>query len=201
MMDSCEPFLAEPYHERVAMNPPVDHRALIKTYLPHREPFLLLHRVKMLKAWQTCEAEYDIAADNAVFQGHFPDHPIYPGVLIIESLAQCAGLLLQASQAGYVSAGAERGGDMAAIELLAEKLAHKKEPDAALPAPSGYGLLASIDKARFIKPVMPGVTLRCVVQMVRRKPPFYFSNAQAFVADELVAKARISAYFNLANHD
>lgn len=182
------------------MSSPADRHELIKTYLPHREPFLLLHRVKTLEVWQTCEAEYDIAADHEVFQGHFPGHPIYPGVLIIESLAQCAGLLLQASQAGYVNPGRDPVG-MAKLAMLDEKIAHQQEKDEVSSPPSGYGLLSSIDKARFIKPVLPGVTLRCVVQIVRRKPPFYFSNAEAFVEDELVAKARMSAYFNLAIKD
>ena len=141
----------------------------ISAYLPHRDPFLLIHRVEELQVWQTCVACYDIAHDHPVFQGHFPQYPIYPGVLIIESLAQCAGLLLQVSRAD-------------------------DEPNpATADASPCYGLLSSIEKARFYKPVKPGSTLRCVVHMTHKKPPFYFSMTEAFVQDELVAKARISA--------
>jgi len=65
----------------------------IKSILPHRYPFLQVDRVLEL-----VEGEYIIAARNVtngepVFEGHFPNNPIFPGVYIIEAMAQTAGLL------------------------------------------------------------------------------------------------------------
>jgi 3-hydroxyacyl-[acyl-carrier-protein] dehydratase len=61
--------------------------------LPHRYPFLLVDRVTDIKEGKSIEAYLNISITNQVFQGHFPDHPIYPGVLIIEGLAQAGGVL------------------------------------------------------------------------------------------------------------
>ncbi|RUM55333.1 MAG: 3-hydroxyacyl-[acyl-carrier-protein] dehydratase FabZ [Nautilia sp.] len=65
----------------------------IQKMLPHRYPFLLVDRVTSLEEGKSIEAYLNISITNQVFQGHFPDHPIYPGVLIIEGLAQAGGVL------------------------------------------------------------------------------------------------------------
>ncbi|RUM55675.1 MAG: 3-hydroxyacyl-[acyl-carrier-protein] dehydratase FabZ [Nautilia sp.] len=65
----------------------------IQKMLPHRYPFLLVDRVTDIKEGESIEAYLNISITNQVFQGHFPDHPIYPGVLIIEGLAQAGGIL------------------------------------------------------------------------------------------------------------
>jgi len=65
----------------------------IQKMLPHRYPFLLVDRVTNIKEGEGIEAYLNISITNQVFQGHFPDHPIYPGVLIIEGLAQAGGIL------------------------------------------------------------------------------------------------------------
>jgi beta-hydroxyacyl-ACP dehydratase FabZ len=64
----------------------------ILKYLPHRYPFLLIDRVV------SCEDKNIVAIKNVsvnepYFQGHFPGHPVMPGVMIIEALAQAAGIL------------------------------------------------------------------------------------------------------------
>jgi 3-hydroxyacyl-[acyl-carrier-protein] dehydratase len=63
-------------------------QAQIEGILPHREPFLLLDRVTELVPGEYALAEKDILATDDVFRGHFPGHPVYPGVLILEALAQ-----------------------------------------------------------------------------------------------------------------
>lgn len=63
-------------------------KAQIKSILPHREPFLMIDRVLDLKPGQSAVAEKDIVAKDHVFRGHFPGHPVFPGVLILEALAQ-----------------------------------------------------------------------------------------------------------------
>jgi 3-hydroxyacyl-[acyl-carrier-protein] dehydratase len=63
-------------------------RTQIEEILPHREPFLLIDRVTALEPGQHAVAEKDILATDDVFRGHFPGHPVFPGVLILEALAQ-----------------------------------------------------------------------------------------------------------------
>ena len=65
----------------------------IMKILPHRYPFLLVDGV-IEKSENKIVAFKNISISDPVFQGHFPNYPIYPGVLIIEGLAQTAGLLL-----------------------------------------------------------------------------------------------------------
>ena len=61
--------------------------------LPHRYPFLLVDRVLEIEPGKTIKALKNVTMNEPFFQGHFPDHPVMPGVLIIEALAQTAALL------------------------------------------------------------------------------------------------------------
>jgi len=65
----------------------------IKKYLPHRYPFLLVDRVTELVEGDYIRAYKNISANEDVFNGHFPQSPIFPGVMIIEALAQASGIL------------------------------------------------------------------------------------------------------------
>jgi 3-hydroxyacyl-[acyl-carrier-protein] dehydratase len=65
----------------------------IKQRLPHRYPFLLVDRVVELEPGQRILAYKNITANEDVFNGHFPNTPIFPGVMIIEAMAQAAGVL------------------------------------------------------------------------------------------------------------
>jgi len=65
----------------------------IKKYLPHRYPFLLVDRVVELVEGERIIAYKNISVNETVFNGHFPDAPIFPGVLIVEALAQASGIL------------------------------------------------------------------------------------------------------------
>jgi 3-hydroxyacyl-[acyl-carrier-protein] dehydratase len=66
----------------------------IKKILPHRYPFLLIDRVLEFEPKQRLLALKNVTANENFFNGHFPTRPVMPGVLIIESMAQAAGLLL-----------------------------------------------------------------------------------------------------------
>jgi 3-hydroxyacyl-[acyl-carrier-protein] dehydratase len=66
----------------------------IKKMLPHRYPFLLVDRVLELVPKQKIIALKNVTINEEFFNGHFPEKPVMPGVLIIESLAQAAGLLM-----------------------------------------------------------------------------------------------------------
>ncbi len=65
----------------------------IKEYLPHRYPFLLVDRVLELVEGEHIVAIKNVSANEDVFNGHFPQAPIFPGVMIIEALAQASGIL------------------------------------------------------------------------------------------------------------
>ena len=61
--------------------------------LPHRYPFLLVDRIISFEADNKISAIKNITINEPVFTGHFPDTPVFPGVLIVEALAQAAGIL------------------------------------------------------------------------------------------------------------
>lgn len=65
----------------------------IRRYLPHRYPFLLVDRVVELTRGESIVAYKNVTVNEPFFNGHFPDHPVMPGVLIIEAMAQAAGIL------------------------------------------------------------------------------------------------------------
>ena len=65
----------------------------IMRYLPHRYPFLLIDKVTSYTPGKSLHAIKNITFNEPCFQGHFPGHPIFPGVLIIEAMAQASALL------------------------------------------------------------------------------------------------------------
>jgi 3-hydroxyacyl-[acyl-carrier-protein] dehydratase len=67
--------------------------------LPHRFPFLLVDRVLDVVPGKSIVAVKNVSFNEAYFQGHFPGHPVVPGVLIIEALAQAGGILAWESAA------------------------------------------------------------------------------------------------------
>jgi 3-hydroxyacyl-[acyl-carrier-protein] dehydratase len=73
----------------------------IRKILPHRYPFLLIDRIEEFEAGKRIVAIKNVTANEPFFQGHFPHYSVMPGVLIIEAMAQAAGVL------GLKSAGLE----------------------------------------------------------------------------------------------
>ncbi len=65
----------------------------ILQYLPHRFPFLLVDRVLECEPGVRIRALKNVSINEPFFPGHFPHHPVMPGVLIVESLAQAAAIL------------------------------------------------------------------------------------------------------------
>lgn len=67
--------------------------AEIKALLPHRYPMLLVDRVLDYQPMKTLHAIKNVSINEPVFNGHFPELPIFPGVMILEALAQATGIL------------------------------------------------------------------------------------------------------------
>ena len=65
----------------------------IRTYLPHRYPFLLVDRVVELELGESIVAYKNLTINEPYFDGHFPGKPVFPGVLLLEAMAQAAGIL------------------------------------------------------------------------------------------------------------
>lgn len=65
----------------------------IMKILPHRYPFLMVDRIVELEPGKHCVGIKNVSINEPFFQGHFPGHPVMPGVLIIESMAQVAGIM------------------------------------------------------------------------------------------------------------
>ncbi len=79
-----------------------DIREILK-YLPHRYPFLMVDRVTDFEANKSLKALKNVTYNEPIFTGHFPQAPIFPGVLILEALAQSAALMAFKSMEGYPS--------------------------------------------------------------------------------------------------
>ncbi len=72
----------------------------IMELIPHRYPFLLVDRVLAYEPGVWIKAMKNISFNEPQFQGHFPGHPVMPGVMLIEAMAQASGILTQLSRSG-----------------------------------------------------------------------------------------------------
>ena len=66
----------------------------IKKVLPHRYPFLQIDRVLVIEQDKYCKALKNVTGNEALFQGHFPQQAVFPGVLMVEAMAQTAGIVI-----------------------------------------------------------------------------------------------------------
>ncbi|MCD6187643.1 MAG: 3-hydroxyacyl-ACP dehydratase FabZ [Desulfuromusa sp.] len=134
----------------------------IMKVLPHRYPFLLIDRLEEVEEGVKVFGYKNVTINEPFFQGHFPDHPIMPGVLIIEAMAQVGG--------AYASTIDGIGDDRVTY-------------------------FASIDKARFRKPVLPGDVLRLELELLSKRRGIYQFDGKAYVGETLVAQAILKATF------
>lgn len=133
----------------------------IQAMLPHRYPFLMVDRVTDFIPDKSLRALKNVSFNEPFFQGHFPGHPVMPGVLIIEALAQASGLLVQMSMKREI--GAEQ--------------------------PLYY--LVKVDKAKFTKLVVPGDQLILDVELKRMLRGMGLFACRATVAGKSVAEAEL----------
>ncbi len=87
---STERLRPQPVQETLG---PIDIQGIMEM-IPHRYPFLLIDRVESIVPHERAIGLKNVSINDAFFQGHFPEQPVMPGVLIIESMAQTAAVLV-----------------------------------------------------------------------------------------------------------
>ena len=157
----------------------------IKKLLPHRHPFLLIDRVENIVPGKSCIAYKNVSYDSWFFQGHFPKYPIMPGVLIIEAMAQAAGVLAMKTIMLSTNGTEPEGTNTANGDP--ERVNNKSES-----TPNSM-FFVSISNAKFRKQVIPGDTLRIEIQVLQRRVKLWKFQAQAFVKDQLSDEAEFLA--------
>ena len=137
----------------------------IISLIPHRLPFLLIDRVEQLIPNISAVGIKAVSAMEPHFQGHFPNYPVMPGVMIIESMAQTAGCLVSYSE-GYSDK-----------EKSKNKLVY----------------FASIESAKFRKPVLPGEILSVYVETIRSRGMLWKFSGKGKVNNQIVSECIFSA--------
>ena len=137
----------------------------IQKILPHRFPFLLVDKVKQLDIGKSIVAYKNVTIGDHIFQGHFPGHPIYPGVMIVEGMAQAGG-------------------------ILAFKSASQDEQEA---AKNKVVYFMSIDKCKFRAPVTPGDRLVYKLNVIKQRGNIWVLDAKSYVDEKLVCEAELKA--------
>jgi 3-hydroxyacyl-[acyl-carrier-protein] dehydratase len=150
--------------EPIAVSP-IDVRAVM-AMLPHRFPMLLVDRVIDLIPGQSATGIKAVTINEPFFAGHFPARPIMPGVLIIEALAQTAGVLAIHGARAKVGDGE-----------YSDKLVY----------------FMAIDNAKFRVPVEPGCLLHLKVELVQDRGRIAKFTGRAEVDGKLVAEASFTA--------
>lgn len=133
----------------------------ILSLLPHRYPMLLVDKVLEFKPGESMTTLKNVSFNEPYFQGHFPEHPVMPGVLILEALAQTSGI--------YEFASCEAANESTDFLYL----------------------FVAIDKARFRQQVVPGDQLILNIEPISRKRNMAKVKAEAKVDGKLVASCEL----------
>lgn len=129
--------------------------------IPHRYPFLLVDKLTDIEPGESATGIKNVTINEPFFPGHFPQKPVMPGVLILEAMAQTAGVL--------------------AVQFLGDEAKGK------------VMYFMGIDGAKFRRPVVPGDVLHMKVNKTRGGGAVWKFDAAAYVNDELVTEAKLTA--------
>ncbi len=135
--------------------------------IPHRYPFLLVDRMEDVRLGESAVGIKNVSMNEWFFPGHFPKSPIFPGVLIIEAMAQTAGALV-----------------VKTLQMQQGTFQKEKQP---------LVYFMSVEEAKFRKPVLPGDTLRLKVTKDRSRGPVWRFKGEAWVGDQLTDEATFTA--------
>lgn len=138
-------------------------RSEIETMIPHRAPFLWIDRVEELEPGLRCVAVKFVDPADPIFAGHFPAKPILPGVLLIEAVAQTAGVMLGSAVAQMAGA-----------------------------TGAGVALLAAVNRFKFLKTVTPGQQLRIETKKMTEAGRMAYIGGTVWVDGEMVASGELS---------
>lgn len=130
--------------------------------IPHRYPMLLVDRVLDMVPGKSIKALKNVSINEPFFTGHFPHHPVMPGVLILEAMAQAAAIFSFAEDTGLKPVDGE-----------------------------AVYYFVGIDGARFRKPVLPGDQLIIEVEAERLGRTICKYQSKAFVDGDVVAEAKL----------
>ncbi len=136
----------------------------IMRLLPHRYPFIMVDRVVEFRAHDFIRAIKNVSINEPYFQGHFPGHPVMPGVLLLEAMAQTMALLAFKSF--------ELDGLLSGSQVV---------------------YYVGVDNARFRRPVVPGDQVVFEANMGKSKRGIWKSYVEAKVDGELVCSADLMA--------
>ena len=145
------------------IKPRLIERSEIETLIPHRPPFLWIDRVEELEPGVRCVAVKFVDPADPIFTGHFPAKPILPGVLLIEAMAQTAGVMLGSAA-----------------------------PQAADKSTAEVALLAAVNRFKFLKPVTPGQELRVETKKLTEAGKLACIGATVWVGEEMVASCELT---------
>ena len=145
----------------------MDHPT-VAAVLPHRYPFLLVDRVVEISAGKRIVALKNVTINEPFFVGHFPDHPLMPGVLICEAVVQAGGILARSS-----------------VDSSAETAVPSHLP---AQSPHRLAMLTGLDRVRFRRQVVPGDQLLMEVEILRRRGTFWKMQGTARVDGQVAAE-------------
>lgn len=136
----------------------------IRKLIPHRYPFLLVDRIVELEPNKRIVGIKNVSINESFFQGHFPDKPVMPGVLICEAMAQVGAVFARCSDPSP-----------------------DKDPW------DKVFVLTGLDQVKFKHLVVPGDQLRIELEITRRRKNYWRLAAHATVDGRRVAEAALSA--------
>lgn len=136
----------------------------VKSLLPHRPPFLYVDSVKEYVEGESIVGIKKFTEAEYFFKGHFPGNPIVPGVILMESLAQTGGILVNIS--------------------FKNELKEKGYSNA---------FLMGLDKCKFRKIVQPGDEVELHVSLEKRRSRILYFDGRVMIGDTKIAEGKISA--------
>ncbi|MEK8017688.1 MAG: 3-hydroxyacyl-ACP dehydratase FabZ [Candidatus Parabeggiatoa sp.] len=145
------------------MTPPLEMPNILER-IPHRHPMVMIDRVLSLEPGKRGVGVKCVTYNESFFAGHFPDRPIFPGVLMIEAMAQMAGIVL---------------GKSAEEEKASEPVQENR-------------YLAAVNRLKFTRKVTPGVCLQITVEVLKKFGNLTLVSAKIEENGELVASGELS---------